>query len=134
MWLGGAGAQAHKRWRTRPAPQVVVEALVHDLCSHVGCAPVELVDVPAPRFTTACASWVPAFTDRAVNSQAKAWLNAGLAVAAGATTWGDGWQVTRGTEAFSGNEASEGTEDSHAGRVGDVDLSGAEGTFAARPG
>ena len=129
----GSGAGRRGGSQARPAPQVVVEALVH-VCSHVGCAPGELVDVPAPRFTTACASWVPAFTDRAVNSQAKAWLNAGLAVAAGATTWGDGWQVTRGTEAFSGNEASEGTEDSHAGRVGDVDLSGAEGTFAARPG
>ena len=89
-----ASAQAHKRWRTRPAPQVVVEALVHGLCSHVGCAPGELVDVPAPRFTAACASWVPAFTDRAGNSQAKAWLNAGLALAAGATAWGDGWVPT----------------------------------------
>lgn len=79
--------------QARPAPQVVVEALVH-VCSHVGCAPGELVDVPAPRFTTACASWVPAFTDRAGDSQAKAWLNAGLALAAGATAWGDGWVTT----------------------------------------
>ena len=47
---------------------------------------------------------------------------------------GDNRQVTRGTEAVSGNKASEGTEDSRAGRVGEVDMSGAEGTFAARPG
>ena len=131
-----AGAQAHKRWRTRPAPQVVVEALVHDICSHGGCAPGELVDVPAPRFTGACASWVPAFTDRAGNSQAKAWLNAGLTLAAGACLGrrlGDNRQASRGTEAVSGNEASEGTEDSRAGRVGDVDLSGAEGNLRPDP-